>query len=99
MNKEAQLQIELSEEVAEGTYANLAVIAHSTSEFVMDFVRMVPGVAKAKVKSRIVMTPENAKRLLLALQDNLIKYEAQFGEIRMYDRGVSAPGPIFKGEA
>lgn len=97
--KENQLQIELNEEVAEGTYANLAVIAHSTSEFVIDFVRMMPGVAKAKVKSRIVMTPEHAKRLVLALQDNLMKYEAQFGEIRLPERGGYAPGATFKGEA
>ena len=84
--KENQLQIELKEDIAEGTYANLAIIAHSTSEFVLDFVRMMPGVNKAKVKSRIVMTPEHAKRLALALQDNLMRYEAQFGEIRLPER-------------
>ena len=99
INKENQLQIELKEEIAEGTYANLAIIAHSTSEFVLDFVRMMPGIAKAKVKSRIVMTPEHAKRLALALQDNLLKYEAQFGEIRLPERGGSVPGAPFKGEA
>lgn len=97
--KENQLQIELKEEIAEGTYANLAIIAHSTSEFVFDFVRMMPGVAKAKVKSRIVMTPEHAKRLALALQDNLMKYESQFGEIRLPERGGYVPGAPFKGEA
>lgn len=97
--KENQLQIELKEDVAEGTYANLAIIAHSTSEFVFDFVRMMPGVNKAKVKSRIVMTPEHAKRLALALQDNLMKYEAQFGEIRLPERGGYAPGASFKVEA
>ena len=85
--KDNQLQIELKEDIAEGTYANLAIIAHSTSEFVLDFVRMMPGVNKAKVKSRIVMTPEHAKRLALALQDNLMRYEAQFGEIRLPERG------------
>ena len=68
-NNNGQFQIELSEEIAEGIYANMAVIAHSSSEFVMDFVRVMPGVAKAKVKSRIVMTPEHSKRLLYALQD------------------------------
>ena len=99
INKEHQLQIELKEEIAEGTYANLAIIAHSTSEFVLDFVRMMPGIAKAKVKSRIVMTPEHAKRLALALQDNLLKYEAQFGEIRLPERGGYVPGAPFKGEA
>ena len=97
--KENQLQIELKEEIAEGTYANLAIIAHSTSEFVLDFVRMMPGVNKAKVKSRIVMTPEHAKRLAMALQDNLMKYETQFGEIRLPERGGYGPGAPFKVEA
>lgn len=97
--KENQLQIELKEDIAEGTYANLAIIAHSTSEFVLDFVRMMPGVNKAKVKSRIVMTPEHAKRLAMALQDNLMRYEAQFGEIRLPERGGYAPNAPFKVEA
>ena len=97
MDKNSQLQIELKEDVAEGTYANLAIIVHSTSEFVIDFVRMMPGVAKAKVKSRIVMTPEHAKRLAHALQDNLMRYEAQFGEIRLPERG-GYPN-TYKGEA
>ena len=97
--KDNQLQIELKEEIAEGTYANLAIIAHSTSEFVLDFVRMMPGVNKAKVKSRIVMTPEHAKRLAMALQDNLMRYEAQFGEIRLPERSGYAPGAPFKVEA
>jgi hypothetical protein len=70
-----QIQIELSEEVAQGTYSNLVVIAHSASEFILDFIRLVPGIPKAKVKSRIIMTPDNAKRLLFALQDNIKKYE------------------------
>lgn len=93
----AQLQIELKEDVAEGVYSNLAVIAHSSSEFVLDFVRVMPGVAKAQVKSRIVMTPEHAKRLAYALQDNLRRYEAQFGEINLPERQGYTP-PI-KGEA
>ena len=99
MNNENQIQIELKEDIAEGTYANLAIIAHSTSEFVLDFVRMMPGVNKAKVKSRIVMTPEHAKRLALALQDNLMRYEAQFGEIRLPERAGYVPGGPFKVEA
>jgi hypothetical protein len=99
MKKDNQLQIELKEDIAEGTYANLAIIAHSTSEFVFDFVRMMPGVNKAKVKSRVVMTPEHAKRLAMALQDNLMRYEAQFGEIRLPERGGYAPVPPFKVEA
>ena len=99
--KDNQFQIELKEDIAEGTYSNLAIIAHSTSEFVIDFVRMMPGVTKAKVKSRIVMTPEHAKRLALALQDNLIKYENQFGEIRLPERQELPAGTngVVKGEA
>ena len=76
-----QINIELSEEIAEGTYANLAMIAHSNSEFVIDFIRLMPGTPKAKVKSRIVVTPEHAKRLVKALQDNIKKYEENFGTI------------------
>jgi hypothetical protein len=99
--KEGQLQIELKEDVAEGVYANLAVIAHSSSEFVLDFVRMMPGVAKAQVKSRIIMTPEHAKRLAYALQDNLRRYEAQFGEVRLPEQRqeYNIPPSPFKGEA
>ncbi|GHM99557.1 hypothetical protein WSM22_10470 [Cytophagales bacterium WSM2-2] len=77
-----QINIELSEEVAEGVYSNLAMIAHSNSEFVIDFIRLMPGVPKAKVKARIVITPEHAKRLLAALKDNISKYEAAFGPIK-----------------
>ncbi|MDR2680489.1 MAG: DUF3467 domain-containing protein [Tannerella sp.] len=73
--KQNQIQVELTDEVAEGTYANLAIIAHSPSEFIIDFIRIVPGTQKAKVKSRIILTPDNAKRLLLALQDNIYRYE------------------------
>ncbi|MDF9830423.1 DUF3467 domain-containing protein [Parabacteroides sp. PF5-6] len=70
-----EIQVELSEEMAQGTYANLAIISHSSSEFILDFVRMVPGVPKAKVKSRVILTPDNAKRLLDALADNIAKFE------------------------
>ncbi len=76
-----QLNIELPEEVAEGTYSNLAIISHSNSEFVIDFIRLVPNVPKAKVKSRIILTPQHAKRLMRALADNIKKFEAQFGVI------------------
>src|SRR5574343_1924926 len=79
-----QLNIELSEEMAEGTYSNLAIITHSNAEFVVDFVRIMPGVPKAKVKSRIVLTPQHAKRLLLALGDNIHKYEEQNGRIDLH---------------
>jgi hypothetical protein len=78
-----QLNIELSEEVAQGVYSNLAIITHSTSEFVVDFVRVMPGIPKAGVKSRIILTPEHAKRLLLALQDNVKKFESQHGAIKI----------------
>jgi hypothetical protein len=77
-----QVKIELSADVAEGIYSNLAIISHSTSEFVIDFVRIMPGTQKANVKSRIILTPEHAKRLLLALQDNVAKFESQNGKIK-----------------
>jgi hypothetical protein len=77
-----QISIELSEETAQGTYSNLAVITHSSSEFVIDFVRIMPGIPKAKVKSRIILTPEHVKRLVSALQDNIAKYEAVHGMIK-----------------
>lgn len=81
LKKENEMQIELSDEIAQGIYSNLAIISHSSSEFVIDFIRIVPGVPKAKVKSRIILTPEHAKRLLMALKDNIDKYEKQFGSI------------------
>jgi uncharacterized protein (DUF1778 family) len=76
-----QLNIELSEEIAEGIYSNLAIITHSNSEFVLDFIRVMPGIPKAKVKSRIVLTPDHAKRLMAALQDNIAKFEMINGTI------------------
>jgi len=81
--KKNQLNIELSEEVAQGIYSNLAIITHSGSEFVLDFVRIMPGIPKANVKSRIILTPEHAKRLLMALQDNVQKFEAMHGPIKV----------------
>ncbi len=77
-----QLNIELSEEVAEGIYANLAVITHSTAEFVIDFINVMPGLPKAKVKSRLILTPQHAKRFMKALVDNIKKYEAAHGAIQ-----------------
>jgi hypothetical protein len=92
-----QLNIELSEEIAQGTYSNLAIITHSPSEFVVDFVRVVPGVPKAQVKSRIILTPDHAKRLMKALQENLQKYESIYGQIQIqgdYEPNPSTPfGP------
>ncbi|MGB3545152.1 DUF3467 domain-containing protein [Rubrivirga sp.] len=75
------LSIELAEDVAEGVYSNLVMIAHSPEEFILDFIRVMPGVPKARVKSRIVVTPGHAKRLLAALADNIQRYEAQHGDI------------------
>lgn len=77
-----QINIELSEEIAQGVYSNLAIITHSPSEFVIDFVRVMPGVPKAKVKSRIILTPEHAKRLMMALKDNIAKFESLHGKIK-----------------
>lgn len=81
--QEGQINIELSEEIAEGVYSNLAMIAHSNSEFVIDFIRLMPGVPKAKVKARMILTPEHAKRLLQALSDNISRYEETFGDIEV----------------
>ena len=94
-----QLQIELKEEVALGVYSNLAVIAHSSSEFVLDFIRVLPGMPKANVQSRIVLAPEHAKRLLRALQDNIEKYEAVMGPIRLPEDRVFVSMPGVHGEA
>jgi Protein of unknown function (DUF3467) len=84
-NKQGQqgpaVNIELSEDIAEGIYSNLAIISHSNAEFVVDFIRMMPNMPKAKVKSRIVLTPQHAKRLMAALRENIQKYEMQFGKI------------------
>lgn len=101
MNKDNQMQIEIKDDVADGIYANMAVIAHSSSEFVFDFIRVLPGVPKAQVKSRIVMTPEHAKRLMFAIQDNIRRYESQMGEIRMPEqRSGNIPSmDEFKGQA
>ncbi|MCQ2343177.1 MAG: DUF3467 domain-containing protein [Paludibacteraceae bacterium] len=98
---EEKLNINLTPEMAEGVYANLAIIAHSSSEFVVDFVRMMPGLKQANVKSRIILTPEHAKKLLFALQDNVNKYEQQFGKIQINGNptpGSTIPMP-FNGEA
>lgn len=78
-----QVNIELGEKEAEGIYSNLAIITHSPAEFVVDFTRILPGVPKAKVHARIVMTPQHAKLLMNALKDNITKYEGKFGEIKI----------------
>ena len=80
-SQQPSINIEISEETAEGVYSNLAMISHSNAEFVVDFIRMMPNVPKAKVKSRIILTPQHAKRLMAALRDNINRYEMQFGKI------------------
>jgi hypothetical protein len=88
--QEQQLNIELSEEMADGVYANLAVITHSFAEFVIDYVNVMPNMPKARVKSRIVMTPQHAKRLMKALVDNVKRFESQYGVIKDQE-AVNAP--------
>ena len=90
-NPENQLNIELSEEIAEGIYSNLAIITHSPTEFVVDFIKVMPGVPKAKVKSRIVLTPQHAKRLLKAIGENIHRFEVAHGEIKDTEQ---APIPL-----
>ena len=89
--KKGQINIELDETVAQGIYSNLAIINHSQSEFVVDFVTIMPGVPKSKVKSRIVLTPQHAKRFLKALNDNVARFENAHGEIKDYQQ---PPMPI-----
>jgi hypothetical protein len=81
-NNKKQLNIDLPESVADGVYSNLAIISHSPTEFVVDFAQIAPAMQKAKVRSRVIMTPQNAKRLYRALADNLQKYEQNFGPIK-----------------
>ena len=90
VNDKNQINIELKEEIAQGIYSNLAIITHSPSEFVVDFIRMMPGMPKAEVKSRIILTPEHAKRLLIALKDNVAKYESANGPIKNIE-GIVPP--------
>ena len=95
-NNPKQISMEISPEMAGGVYSNLAIINHSASEFVLDFAQMMPGAPKPRVASRIVLTPDHAKRLLAALSENVSKYESEYGEIKMHKTGI-ALGPI--GEA
>jgi hypothetical protein len=101
--KQDQIQVELPDEVAQGVYANLVIIAHSSSEFILDFIRVVPGIRKATVKSRIILTPDNAKRLLFALQDNIQKFEEmtknEGNNPHLYGELIPPIGGIPPGEA
>ncbi|MCX2719335.1 DUF3467 domain-containing protein [Lentiprolixibacter aurantiacus] len=84
--KQKQINIELDEKTAEGVYSNLAIINHSVSEFVVDFISMMPGAPKAKVKSRIILTPQHAKKFLKALSDNVNRFEQAHGAIKDYEQ-------------
>ncbi len=92
MENGKEIKIEIKPEVAKGTYSNLAIITHSQSEFIIDFATMLPGLTKPEVGNRIIMTPEHAKRLFFALQDNINKYESQHGQISF---GVNEPKATF----
>lgn len=92
VGKGQKINIELGEKEAEGIYSNLAIITHSPAEFIIDFTRVVPGVPKAKVQSRIITTPQHAKMLLNALQENIYKFESRFGEIKMEGSGNPSMG-------
>ncbi len=97
-----QLQIELGEKEAEGIYSNLAIITHSPAEFIIDYTRVTPGVPKARVLSRIIMTPQHMKLLIGAMKENLDRYEAQYGEIRVEGAQANHPfgfrtGPVQTG--
>lgn len=91
------IDVELGPEVAQGEYANLVIISHSTSEFVLDFAAVLPGVPKAKVKSRVILAPEHAKRLLLSLQENVSRYEKNVGPIDIKQGMQMVPGDGTKG--
>ena len=94
-----KFQIELPAEIAQGEYANLAIITHSSSDFVVDLARLLPGVPKAQVRSRVILAPEHAKRLLLALQENIVRYEREFGPIKLPNQEPRTIAPFSKGEA
>ena len=82
-NKKKQIKIQIDEAVGQGEYANFAIVTHSAAEFIMDFVRILPGMQKSKVKSRVIISPIHTKTFLLALQDNIKKFEKKFGEIKV----------------
>ncbi len=89
-----QLQIEVKPEVANGVYANFAIISHTSSEFVVDLAAMMPGIPKASVRSRVIMAPEHAKRLAMALQENIARYEHEFGKIQLPNRQPRTASPF-----
>ena len=100
-NNKKGLQLELPQEIAQGEYANFAIITHSSSDFIIDFARVLPGVPKAQVKSRVILAPEHAKRLLGALQENIFRYEREFGKIQIpqQQERTIVPFDVTKGDA
>jgi len=97
LQEEMQFQLELRPEIASGVYSNLALISHSHSDFVVDFARILPGMPKPEVCSRVILAPEHAKRLLQALQDNLYKYEKELGKIELPDQDSRTIAPFGTG--
>ena len=97
-NNKNQLQIELPQEVSQGEYANFAIITHSSSDFIIDFARVLPGFPKAQVKSRVILAPEHAKRLLAALQENIVRYEREFGAIKIPNQEPRTIAPFPTGQ-
>ena len=100
-NEQQGLQLELPPDVAQGEYANFAIITHSSSDFIIDFARVMPGLPKAQVKSRVILAPEHAKRLLGALHENIMRYEKEFGPIHIPNQEprTISPFDLTKGEA
>ena len=94
--KKQDLSIELPDDIAQGNYSNLVIISHSSSEFIVDFALMLPGLQKAKIKSRIILTPEHAKRLLYSLQDNITRYENAIGKIEIPGNHATDDKTVFK---
>ena len=100
-NKAQQLQIDIQQDVAKGVYSNFAIISHSHAEFIVDLASTLPGTPKAQVVSRVILAPEHAKRLLIALQENLVRYEREFGPVKIPNKEprTIAPFNTNKGEA
>ncbi len=96
--QQGQLQLELPQEIAQGEYANFAIISHSSSDFVIDFARVLPGVPKSSVRSRVILAPEHAKRLLNALQENIMRYEREFGTIKIPNQEPRTISPFNVGQ-
>ena len=96
--QQGQLQLELPQEVAQGEYANFAIISHPNSDFVIDFARVLPGVPKSSVRSRVILAPEHAKRLLNALQENIMRYEREFGTIKIPNQEPRTISPFNVGQ-